>query len=67
MNGLENESLLTYFEVTGLTRGKQYSYRYRVKNSIGWSPFSDLVSDVAAVPPGKLQIPSLIEVTANTI
>jgi len=67
VNGLENESLLTYFEVTGLTRGKQFSYRYRVKNSIGWSPFSDLVSGVAAVPPGKLQIPSLIEVTANTI
>lgn len=57
LNGLENESLLTIFQVTGLTRGKQYSFRYRVKNAIGWSPFSDLTSGVAAVPPGKLKMP----------
>jgi hypothetical protein len=54
VNGLDNESLQTIFLVMNLTRGKQYSYRYRVKNSIGWSPFSDVTMGVAAVPPGKL-------------
>lgn len=67
MNGLENESLLSIYTVSGLTRGKEYSFRYRVKNSIGWSAYSDEISAVAAVVPGKLEMPRLSAVTASTI
>lgn len=67
LNGLENESLQTIFQVGNLTRGKKYAYRYRVKNSIGWSPFSDVTEDFAGVPPGKVHIPLMMAVTATSI
>jgi len=67
VNGLENESLQTIFQVGNLTRGKTYSFRFRVKNSIGWSAYSDVSYAVAAVVPGKLETPRLLSVTDTTI
>ncbi len=66
-NGLENESLLSKFTVSGLIRGRQYSFRFRVKNSIGWSEFSDVTTGLVAVTPGKLAAPELIRVDDTEI
>ena len=67
VNGLENESLLSIFQVKGLIRGRSYSFRFRVKNAIGWSDFSDVTSGVVAVPPAKLARPELMSVDDSSI
>ena len=39
--------------MSGLSTGTLYSFRYRVKNVQGWSPFSTELSAVAANPPSQ--------------
>jgi hypothetical protein len=38
---------------TGLIKGRQHRFRYRVRNAIGWSDFSDNSFVLAASKPAK--------------
>jgi len=58
--------LLTYTD-TGLTKGTQYKYRYRVANVNGWSDFSDDLIATAGGAPGKPQVITQNGLTANTV
>ncbi len=54
LSGGDLDSLLTLRSLTsGLRQGETYSFRYRVKNAVGWSDFSEPTSVVAADPPSK--------------
>ena len=39
------------YTATGLTAGAPYQFRYRVKNTYGWSPYSNVLLVYAADPP----------------
>lgn len=44
-----------------LIKGETYSFRYRVKNIVGWSQYSDTTSAVAADAPSKpMNAPTII-------
>jgi hypothetical protein len=58
-------SLLTTYTKNGLTTGVIYSFRYRLKNKFGWSPFSDTDSFRAATLPSAPSAP-LVSVVSNT-
>jgi titin len=52
--GDEVDTLLTRYTYSGgLRRGETYTFRYRVKNSVGWGEFSAGSSAVAADPPSR--------------
>lgn len=50
-----------------MTRGVEYTFRFRVKNSIGWSDFSSTVSSLVAIAPSKLSVPTLLAVDVLSI
>ena len=56
-----NNIQLTYVK-TDLTSGVVYNFRYRAKNIYGWSPYSNVLSQVAARVPDE----PLAPVTSNT-
>jgi len=61
LSGGEVDSLLTHYTLSdGLEKGETYSFRYRVKNAIGWSDFSDSSSTVAADPPARPLSPPVV-------
>jgi hypothetical protein len=67
VNGQDIDSLLTVYQVTGLTLGREYSFRYRVRNVIGWSGYSPVTTQLVGVIPGRLQPPALLAVDASSI
>ena len=42
--GDPTDSLLLYFNVTGVSVGTSYQFRLRALNTIGWGPYSSVVS-----------------------
>jgi titin len=61
LSGLDVDSLLTHYTLAGyLVSGETYSFRYRVKNVVGWSEFSDATSAVAADAPAKPSSPPTV-------
>ena len=56
--GYSVNSLLTAYTVTsGIVKGREYRFRYRVRNSIGWSDFSDESAILAATIPSPPGVP----------
>lgn len=50
--GLSSDNLIrTFTQTSGVTEGSSYSFRYRVKNIMGWSNYSPSVDIVAASAP----------------
>jgi hypothetical protein len=50
--GYSTNSLLKTFLITdGLIKGRHHRFKYRAKNNVGWGPFSDPVSIIAANVP----------------
>jgi hypothetical protein len=52
------DSLATSFEVTGLTTGQAYSFRYLVRNEVAFSPAGPILLTYAAVTPSQLSAPA---------
>lgn len=68
LNGHEVDSLLTHYTLSSqVTKGESYQFRYRVKNAIGWSDFSDEMTIVAADVPGQLDAPIFDSATDTSI
>ena len=54
LSGHEVDSLLTHYTLSAyLISGETYSFRYRARNVVGWSEYSDATSAVAADAPAK--------------
>ena len=52
-------SLATSYTVTGLTEGQAYSFRYVVRNEVGWSAAeSPVLSTYSATVPGQMAAPT---------
>jgi hypothetical protein len=51
LTGSPDDDLTLTHTQTGLTTGATYMLRYRVRNTYGWSSYSEVLSAVAATPP----------------
>jgi hypothetical protein len=51
VTGYVSNSLQLLYTATGLTAGKAYQFRYRVRNTYGWGAYSQVLVAVAANPP----------------
>lgn len=50
--GFDTNSLLTTYTITsGIVKGRSHRFRYRARNAIGWGPYSDEISILAATIP----------------
>jgi hypothetical protein len=68
VGGNEKNSLLLSYTITDrVFRGRTYRFRYRVKNSIGWSDYSPILIAKAATVPIAPPTPKLISVTGTQI
>jgi titin len=57
--GDATDSVATSYTATGLTTGASYSFRYRVRNEVGWSANpSPVLATYAAVAPGQISAPT---------
>ena len=61
-NGLNSNTLRTFYELGGdvIQKGTSYSFRYRVLNIKGWSEFSDIVNVEAADTPSQPDAPVIL-------
>lgn len=66
LNGESSDSLASAWNTTGLTKGNSYAFRYKVKNSIGWSDYSSEIHIVAATVPAQPPAPTRTYVDAAT-
>lgn len=58
------------FEYTvseGITRATNYRFRYRSRNHIGWSDYSDIVYILSAKRPEKPPRPAMVETDSTSI
>jgi hypothetical protein len=53
--------------VSGLTQGRVYRLKYRVKNAVGYSDFSPVASMLVAGPPAPPAEPEMVSVDASSI
>lgn len=60
-------TLSTLFNVDGLTKGRQYRFRYRAQNVIGYSGWSPESSLIPAVRPATTPKPAYVSSTAAEI
>ena len=66
--GLDSDSLELAFTFSeSVVKGHTYRFRYRVKNAIGWSDFSDTTYILSASVPAKPPAPSYSSSTATSI
>lgn len=49
--GFDTKSMLTYTVSLGVVKGRQHRFRYRARNIIGWSVWSDDSAILAAAVP----------------
>jgi len=59
----DNLSMATSTVIQGLAKGRLYRFKYRVFNTNGWSPFSDIASIRTAIVPSTPMPPQLIAAT----
>lgn len=64
---LTNSLQLTHTITEGIKRGVSYRFRYRVKNSAGWSGFSPISTYIAAAVPYPPPAPTLASCSNETI
>jgi hypothetical protein len=55
------------FTLTNITKGATYRFRYRVKNSIGWTDFSPVTYILAASVPSKPATPRIVSTSDTQI
>ena len=61
-------SMQRYFTISnGIVKGRTYRFKYRVKNQIGWSEFSDETYILAASVPSKPKAPIYVSSTDASI
>jgi hypothetical protein len=63
----EQMTLATTYVASPVVEGRYYTFKCRVKNSIGWSAWSADSLIVAAITPGKPDAPTLVAATATSI
>ncbi len=64
--GATSPFIMTRYTALGLLRSRTYRLRYRVRNCIGWGPFSDEVTELAAIAPSAPPQPMLDSVVSAT-
>jgi len=68
LTGFDSINLKLSFTVTeGITKGTIYRFRYRVKNAVGWSDFSDTAFILAANAPAKPPAPVYLSSTSTGV
>lgn len=65
--GYPYNSLSTIYTLSNLQKGESYKFRFRVKNQIGWSDYSDESQSLAAEAPGILAPPSINTVSSTQV
>jgi hypothetical protein len=56
---------MTYYIKTGVKKGRVHRFRYRAKNAVGWGPYSDENSILAANVPSAPSQPSFLNFYSN--
>ncbi len=68
LKGYTTDSLsLTYTKSTGIYAGLEYRVRYRAKNAIGWSDYSDITYILAARKPDTPSAPKIAISGSNAV
>ena len=68
ISGYPVDSLKTDFEISsGIQISKTYGVRYRIKNSIGWSEYSDVTYILAAEEPSIPSRPTYVSSTSTEL
>ena len=67
MIGSVSPYMMTRYTAIGLLRSRTYRFRYRVRNCIGWGPFSNEVTELAATKPSAPPQPMLKAVSATAL
>jgi titin len=68
ISGYPEDSLKTHFVITsGIQLSNTYGVRYRVRNSIGWSEYSDVTYILAAESPSRPSRPTYISSTSTQL
>jgi len=66
--GFSTNSLLTTYTISsGIKKGREYRFRYRARNAIGWGPFSSESSILAANVPQAPAKPTFNSFATNTL
>jgi hypothetical protein len=70
LTGFASNSMNTFFTVEGkglVIKGRQHRFKYRAKNLVGWGPYSDPSSVLAAIHPSKPPRPTFSSYTTNSL
>ena len=67
IGGTSNSLETTYTIQTGIIAGTMYRFRYRSKNSNGFSAFSPVTYITAAAVPSRPPAPTFVTATATSI
>lgn len=65
--GNPTDNMLTYYVATNVVKGREYRFKYRAKNTNGWSVFSSILTVKAASTPSKPPTPTLITATSTSM
>lgn len=60
--GYDSNNIVMTYTFDSLTKGAVYEFKYRVRNIYGWSPYSDVIQQIAAKKPDVPVAP----LTSNT-
>lgn len=67
IGGTSNSLETTYTIASGITSGTMYRFRYRSKNSNGYSSWSPVTYITAAAVPSRPSTPTFVTATASSI
>ena len=66
--GLTKDYLLFFYTKSeGIQRATNYRFRYRARNAIGWSDYSDIVYILSAKRPEKPPRPTMVSTDSTSI
>lgn len=66
--GFDSDNLQKTFTVReGVVKGREHRFKYRVKNAVGWGPYSDVSSILAATTPDAALEPYFVSFAADTL
>lgn len=65
--GVNSPYMMSTFTTLNIVRGRTYRFRYRVRNCVGWGPFSPELFALAASVPAAPPSPTKVSVSASAI
>ena len=68
IHGFSPSSMITHYTAKeDVTKGRMVRFRYRAQNAVGWGPFSDEASILAATVPSAPEAPTFSSFSSGTL